>query len=58
MGCLVFGMAVEMPPIEYREPQGDLSPPGPPKPPHDAEFKDNRIVCELSLGVGVGIHRC
>ena len=33
LGSLVFGMAVEMPPIAYHEPQGDLSPPRPLKPP-------------------------
>ena len=64
LGSLMFGMAIAMFPIAYREPRGGcITPPDPPRwgglrpppqppppPPYDAKLKDNRVVCEKSMG--------
>ena len=82
LGSFMFGMAIAMHPIAYREPRGGPHdpPPDPPRwgglrpppqpppfklglgcapppqtPPCDAQLKDNRAVCEKSLGLGVVI---
>ena len=81
LGSFMFGMAIAMHPIAYREPRGGrMTPPDPPRwgglrpppstpplqvgvglrpppqtPPCDAQLKDNRAVCEKSLGLGVVI---
>ena len=61
LGSLMFGMAIAMFPIAYREPRGGcITPPDPPRwgglrppTPYDAKLKDNCVVFEKSMGVGV-----
>ena len=65
LGSLMCGMAVGKHPLSYHEPRRGLLPPDPPiwvggipPPLCNAQFKDNRAVCETSLGVGVVIRKC